>query len=212
MSVCARRGRCAADSRAGRTPGHTTHESRVPRARPRFAFFLCPAARPVKNTANARSLLCHRDCTQNKARRFGFYTTPGDSGSGDGARSSRSRDASDLICLPGAAPAASPARGPSPTLPLAPPPQIHTGLHGARRLAPKYNPPHGLLRPSSTFGRLRWRVRRVARGVSSCGARLACGAGPREVLPEVVVARRRLGARRARERDAQVLGELGRTW
>ena len=169
-------------------------------------------APPAKNTANARSLLCHRDCTQNKARRFGFYTTPGDSGSGDGARSSRSRDASDLICLPGAAPAASPARGPSPTLPPAPPPQIHTGLHGARRLAPKYNPPHGLLRPSSTFGRLRWRVRRVARGVSSCGARLACGAGPREVLPEVVVARRRLGARRARERDAQVLGELGRTW
>ena len=112
----------------------------------------------TKNTANARSLLCHRDCTQNKARRFGFYTTPGDSGSGDGARSSRSRDASDLICLPGAAPAASPARGPSPTLPLAPPPQIHTGLHGARRLAPKYNPPHGLLRPSSTFGRLGWRV------------------------------------------------------
>ena len=143
----------------------------------------------TKNTANARSLLCHRDCTQNKARRFGFYTTPGDSGSGDGARSSRSRDASDLICLPGAAPAASPARGPSPALPLAPPPQIHTGLHGARRLAPKYTP---AARPSSTFLDLRpsWmaRVRRVARGVSSCGARLACGAGPREVLPEVVVA------------------------
>ena len=171
---------CAGCGGARRTAQDTTRVTRP------FAF--C-AARPAKNTANARSLLCHRDCTQNKARRFGFYTTPGDSGSGDGARSSRSRDASDLICLPGAAPAAShlPAAPPLP-FPLPLPPKYTPGCTGPGGWPPNTHPPHGLLRPSSTFGRLRWRVRRVARGVSSCGARLACGAGPREVLPEVVVA------------------------
>ena len=113
----------------------------------------------TKNTANARSLLCHRDCTQNKARRFGFYTTPGDSGSGDGARSSRSRDASDLICLPGAAPAAShlPAAPPLP-FPLPLPPKYTPGCTGPGGWPPNTHPPHGLLRPSSTFGRLGWRV------------------------------------------------------
>ena len=140
----------------GRHGGHRRGDGPTPTT----ARFICfCAARPVKNTANARSLLCHRDCTQNKARRFGFYTTPGDSGSGDGARSSRSRDASDLICLPGAAPAAShlPAAPPLP-FPLPLPPKYTPGCTGPGGWPPNTHPPHGLLRPSSTFGRLRWRV------------------------------------------------------